>query len=259
MFSIVWHWLTKDLRDRINHCDDELHRCNNTNSTLRDTLRDCESDNLRKDIIIERLETTLRAQENNQTDEDYWNDKYLHNPIKYKAQGGFYRDMRSLINYPSYIASEIVLFDGLNKPTEEETLFAILKWCSNNITYIHDIKAEGVLEHWEDSDMSMQKKRGDCEDFALVFKVLSLVCGISDYRVKVVAGNVEDPDNKDKLVGHAYPIVLIKDDRYTFDPTYYPDYTPLKNRIKHRNNSKYKAIWWSFSKEHCFCQESVTI
>lgn len=259
MFSFLWDWLTRDLRDRIKSYDEELHRCNNTNSTLRDTLGLCENDNLKKDIIIERLEMSRKSQENIQEREDYWNNKYPHNPIRYKAQGDFHRDMRSLINYPSYIASEVVLFDGLNKQTEEDTLFAILRWCENNIKYVSDIKEKGVLEHWEDSDIVIQKREGDCEDKALVFKALTLVCGIPDYKVKIVAGNVEDPGNKDKLVGHAYPIILIKDEWYTFDPTYYPDYTPLKSRIKHRNNNKYKDIWWTFSRNHCFSQKTIDI
>ena len=257
--SWLWDLLTVDLRTQINTREKENQELINEIQQRELEISTMQIDFSNKDRIITELKKSLETQENANKDEKYWNDKWSHNSIRYKAQGILYRDMRSLINYPSYIASEVVLFDGLNKDTEDEILFAILKWCDTKIKYTSDTNKYGVIEHWQDSDIALQEREGDCEDKALAFKVLTLVCGIPDYRVKVVAGWVQDPKDRDKVVGHAYPIVLIGNDWYTFDPTYYPDYTPLKDRIKHINNKQYKEIWWAFTKSLCFSQRSVTI
>lgn len=252
MISFIWRWFTRDLRQKV--------------ETLEIDIKDYEvqtlkknTESLKKDMRITELENILKQQEILNKEEEYWNNKWNHNPIRYKAQDGLYRDVRGLINYPSYIASEIVLFNGLNKETEEETLFAILNWIVKNIEYVGDITTRKTIEFWEDSDITMQRKTGDCEDLSLVFKTLCLVCGIPDYRIKVVAGNVVNPINKEKVVGHAYPIVLYNDDWYTFDCTYHIDKTPLKDRIKAKNDNRYLDIWWTFNKELCFSQKDITM
>lgn len=257
--SWLWDLLTVDLRNHINILKNEIEVLKELNTQRDNKILYMETELIKKVSELTELKKSLETLENANNDEKYWNDKWSHNSIQYKAQGTLYRDMRSLINYPSYIASEVVLFDGLNKETEDEILFSILKWCDTKIRYTSDTNKYGVVEHWQDSDIALQEREGDCEDKALAFKVLTLVCGIPDYRVKVVAGWVQDPKDRNKVVGHAYTIVLIGNDWYTFDPTYYPDYTPIKDRIKHINNKQYKEIWWAFTKGLCFSQRSVTI
>lgn len=249
MFTFIWNWLTKGLNEKIISLEADIKR-----NEIR--ILELGTDNVKKDIRILELENVIKNNNASQ-EEDYWNSKWNHSTIKHQAQDGLYRDVRTLINYPSYIAGEVVLFNGLNKPTEEETLFAILNWMTKNIEYKGDTTTRKTIEFWEDSDITLQRKTGDCEDFALAFKTLCLTCGIPDYRVKVVAGDVVQGDYK--LVGHAYPIVLYKDEWYVFDCTYHVDKTPLKDRIKVKNDNRYKSIWWTFNKEFCFSQKDITM
>jgi hypothetical protein len=147
--------------------------------------------------------------------------------------------------------------------TEEKTIFAILKFCDKKIPYSYDINNYNVNEMWEDSDVILQKMKDDCDGKAVVFKALCLVCGIPDYKVKVCAGWVINPNNKKSKVGHAYPIYLWNNNWYVVDPTYYPDYTEFSKRKTHKEDKNYypikEPIWWTFTKKYTFAQKNVTL
>jgi len=192
-----------------------------------------------------------------------WNTKWPKANIKYRFQGEYYRESRTLINYPSYIAQDIVKKYNLKKNTEEETLFAILNFCDKEIPYAFDINNYNVNEMWEDSDIILQKMRDDCDGKAIVFKALALACDVPDYKIKVCAGWVIKPGTKSDKVGHAYPIYLWNNNWYVLDPTYYPDYTAVKDRKVHKDLDNYypieKPIWWTFTKEFCFAQKDIEL
>lgn len=193
---------------------------------------------------------------------DYWNSKWPKNIIRYKSQGRYYRDVRTLINYPSYLADEIVKKHKLKKNSDDLTTLAILKYVARNYTYSFDINNPNVgkfSEYWQDSDIAIQNRYRDCEDNALVIKALSLSAGVEDYKVKIVAGWVVDPKNTEKRIGHAYNLFLYKSKWYTIDATYFPDFSSFDKRVEHKNNKYYKSIWWTFSKSYCWSQKSVEI
>ena len=248
MLQFIWNWMTSDLRNKIEGLEKDIKEYETQTLKLNNKC-------FAKDVQIHNLDEIIRNHETTTKEERYWNYKWRHNTIRHKAQDGLYRDVRSIINYPSYIAEETVLFNNLKKSTEEDTLFTILNWVVNNIKYARDMTTRKTIEFWEDSDITLQRKTGDCEDFALIFKALCLACGIPDYKVKIVAGDVVIGENK--TGGHAYPIVLYENKWYAFDCTYYVDKTPLKERIEVKNDNRYKRIWWTFNKKFCFSENII--
>jgi len=197
-------------------------------------------------------------------EEEYWNNKWSRSIIRYKTQGKYYRDVRTLINYPSYIAQEIVSKNNLKKDTEEKTILALIEWCSKNIYYQFDDKNYGSPEWWADSDIILQKFIDDCDGKACAFKTLALTCDIPDYKIHIVAGWVKDPKNLTTSVGHAYPTYIFENKEYPCDPTYYPDWkTPFNKRQTLKEDKRYnpidKSIWWCFTKEFTFANRRTTI
>ena len=260
MFNFIWNLLTFNLRSALKKSKETITRLETQVKDLYLELSDLKNDNLKKDISIESLKKSLESQETMTDEESYWRSKWSHNPIRYKAQGEYYRDVRGLINYPSYIADEIVLFNDLKKDTEEETIMNLIKWVHKNIKYQSDMQTRQTVEFWEDSDIVLQKCEGDCEDLGICFKALSLACGIPDYKVKVLAGNVVDPLNKEKVTGHAYTVFLYKNKWRIIDPTYYPDWTTqIKDRMDASNDSRYKDVWFGFTKNDCFSQKVIDL
>ena len=260
MLNYIWDYLTKDLRFALKDYKSKVNTLENTIKDLNLNISDLNNANLKLDIIITDLKSTLKREETAVTEETYWRSKWSRNPIRYKAQGEYYRDVRGLINYPSYIADEVVLFNGLKKDTEEETILNLIKWVHKNIKYVSDSTQWNVNEYWEDSDITMQTKCGDCENLSLVLKSLSLVCGIPDYKVKILAGDVVNPADKTKTVGHAFPVFLFKDKWRIIDPTYYPDWnTPIKDRMDASKDSRYKTIWFGFTKQDNFSQKKIDL
>lgn len=225
----------------------EIDQLNKNNKDLRDILT---------------KKNTTSAEEN------YWNLKWPKTIIRYKSQGKVYRDVRTLINYPSYLADEIVKTKRLKKDTEDKTILAILKWIVTNYHYRFDINnpvfGGKFAEFWMDSDIAIQMKYRDCEDNAILLKALSLAAGVPDYKVHVIAGWVKDPSNPKGKVGHAYPTYIFEGKEYIVDPTYYPDYrTTFDKRKTLQEDPRYNpiknSIWWCFTKDFCFGRKQVTL
>ena len=260
MLSYIWDYLTRDFIVALKKSKLQIKDLESQVKDLNLNIADLKNANLKLDIIITDLKSKLKRDETQSEEESYWRSKWTHNPIRYKAQGDYYRDIRGLINYPSYIADEVVLFNGLKKDTDEETILNLIKWVHKNIKYQNDSVTWNANEYWADSDIILQKKVDDCDGLSYVFKTLSLVCGIPDYKVKILAGYVTDPMDKTKIVGHAYPIYLYNDKWRIVDPTYYPDWnTPIKDRMDASKDGRYKTVWFGFTKEDCFSQKKIDL
>lgn len=104
----------------------------------------------------------------------------------------------------------------------------------------------GVLDYWQEVDVSIDKRRGDCEDLALLMHSLILdlflIFGFTSYswRLKLSAGFVLGEG------GHAYNVWLHDDGEWyviesTYDLSGSFSRTWLKTPL--RNNNLYVDVW----------------
>ena len=182
----------------------------------------------------------------------HWINKWDKQTVKYKAQNGYYRDIRTLINYPSWIADDVLKKTGIKSKSisEKEKMNLIMKWVHNNIKYKKDIAQWKSPEFWADSDIILQQLRDDCEGYSIVLKTMTLAANIPDWKVKVVAGYTKN--NK----GHSYCIYLDKENKWvTADATW----TDKIGKIPHKEDTRYGNIWFTFNKQHTFSSSTKPV
>jgi len=140
-----------------------------------------------------------------------------------------YKDLK----YPEDIADAVT--DGLSDPREK--VEAIFKWVSNNIAYdlkmFEDfktgerdkikgkrIKRSEMEEHnAEKVSKALKKKKGICEDYALVFKA---ICDEANIESDIVKGWIRNDPSKLRSTGvkHKWNVVKIGDEWLHCDATY---------------------------------------
>lgn len=192
---------------------------------------------------------------------EYWNFVWPIAVIKYKAQGNYYRDIRTLICDRSHILQEAITKNRLDEGTDDVKIINILKFVYNTIKYVPDVATSGVEEFWQHPEITLQKKKGDCEDFSLLIKSLALMVGIPDYKIKVCAGWVL---SNSKLAGHCYCIYVRDDDTWcVIDGTFYVNFTNVNNRLEHKEEKLYypveHPIWWTVNRDYSYSQNDVLL
>jgi len=73
---------------------------------------------------------------------------------------------------------------------DDATLLMLLNWVRNNITYVSDIIQYKKVEFWANPLNTYMNKKGDCEDGAILIFCLARKLGVSEAKIKLVAGNV---------------------------------------------------------------------
>jgi hypothetical protein len=97
----------------------------------------------------------------------------------------------------------------------------------------------------------MTRQTGDCEDGAILMKSLALCCGIPDWKVKIVAGEVTGG-------GHAYcTYIRDNDTQCVMDWCYWPNQLPVNQRKPYGEEENYKTIWFSFNHFYSFAERRI--
>lgn len=92
-----------------------------------------------------------------------------------------------------------------------ETASNVEKWLNNYITYSFDKDNnfhKGYIEWWQQASLTFALKRGDCDDYAIVFQTMMHILGYGD-KVITCAGDCDFSAFKQGMVGHAFNKVLI--------------------------------------------------
>lgn len=188
-------------------------------------------------------------------DVDYWNNKWKKNSIIYKARGNYTMDVRNLILNKSVVLEP---YTKTFKGSYDDKALAILKGVKGLLKYQGDIKTNGLTEHWENPEITFQKRKGDCEDGALLIASLMRIAGIPAYRIKVCAGWVKTSSGRG---GHAYCIYLADDNKWYIGDWCYYGNDSINNfkKVPHSDNKNYEEIWWTFNDIHSWSQKSTTI
>ena len=83
---------------------------------------------------------------------------------------------------------------SLRGKDEEETIINILKWVLDNFKYKSDMNNFGQIEKWEDIEITMNNRYGDCESLNGIIYVLCRLAGIGDSILYACIGEVWIPN-----------------------------------------------------------------
>jgi transglutaminase-like putative cysteine protease len=192
-----------------------------------------------------RTVTKLRKYEG-KTREQWWVDKFPKSPVVYNAQYGRPRDVRTFIFDKSYILEDVVKSYKLKAENDTFTMRNILFLIMDRFYYVGDKESKDQIEYWQNPEDSITSGQGDCEDGAILIKSLSLVAGVPDWKVKIVAGMVEGG-------GHAYCTYIRDDDtQCILDWCYWPNKMRIVDRPTIANEPNYHSVWFSWTKEHTY-------
>lgn len=174
--------------------------------------------------------------------EYYYNNKYPKENIVYNRIDNnkvIKIDVRQFINKNNYLLPK---FSG----SDDEKALLCLKWIINNIEYISDKTEYGLNEYWAFGYQTLNVKKGDCEDGAILLYDLMSYNGIPDWKIRISAGYVKTPTGQE---GHAYLNYFCEETNkwVTLDWCYYPNKTQINKRIDYKEDENYLNVWFSFN------------
>jgi hypothetical protein len=110
----------------------------------------------------------------------------------------------------------------------------------DNIQYVPDIKNYGQDEYWALPVITLNKKKGDCEDGAFLLASLMLNNGVDPDRVRVYGGFVSAGTNA-STGGHAWVAYKreIDNDWVALDWCYYPTEELVSDRATLEEDLRY--------------------
>jgi len=175
--------------------------------------------------------------------EDLTNNKYPKIDIHYlrhETDGDYQIDVRQFINPFNYLLPKLAGQD-------DDLALQCLKWVISNITYIEDKKDYNYDEYWAYSYQTLQRKKGDCEDGAILLANILLSNGIPYWKIRITAGDTT-------FGGHAYVNYFYEKGNYwvTLDWCYFKNMNPINQRIDYKNDKLYGNVWFSFNSKYAF-------
>lgn len=189
--------------------------------------------------------------------EEYYNNKYPKIPIFYRrieADDTYNIDVR---NYFQIRDSKLPKIKG---NSDDEIALNCLKWVIDNITYASDKTHYGYDEFWAYPYQTLKRRRGDCEDGAILLANMMIKSGIPYWKVRLCAGTVYKK-NGSEAGGHAYLTYYCEeeDDWKTLDWCYYPNKKEIKYRPNYKNEAIYGngEVWFSWNMKYCFADSTA--
>ena len=193
----------------------------------------------------------IRTRYNEKKREKVWRSKFRIEPIIYRAQYGNPRDVRTFLFDSSYILEAYVKHYNLKGIDDEDTMHNILLWVIDYLHYVGDGINKGQVEYWQNPEDTIITLRGDCEDGAILIKSLSLVAGVPDWKVKILAGEVVGG-------GHAYCTFIRYDEsQVILDWCYWPNRLVISKRPHREDEKNYKDVWFSFDKKYSYAPRPI--
>jgi len=143
--------------------------------------------------------------------------------------------------------------------TNDIKALAGLNWVKTNIIYTPDKSSYGIDEYWAYPYQTLKRKRGDCEDGAILIANILLRSGVPWYRVRVCAGSVNGG-------GHAYCVYCRETDNewVVLDWCYWYNSKPVADRLTHYDMRNYMDeeknfyVWFSWDLKNIYAKEKLS-
>ena len=133
---------------------------------------------------------------------------------------------------------------------QDQIILRATEWVYNHIEYCGDnLEKKGKLkrmEYWQTWDETIILGNGDCEDQTILILAIAWFNGVKNpLQLRVCAGDV---DYGSGTTGHCWLEYQASTmDWYIFDSAYWYDNSPIPQRRKAYEMTKYKRKWWSFA------------
>lgn len=144
----------------------------------------------------------------------------------------------------------------------DKMAWIIFRWVKKNIEYIGDDLVWSTYEYWQQADVTLDLRTGDCEDGAVLTYVLCRLAGIPVNRLYLFCGDVLGGGHC--WLGYKpmhYPINFV-----FLDWCFYPDGKSIETREKFwivkqdvkGDNDNYINMWWCFNEENTYIEVKPT-
>lgn len=158
---------------------------------------------------------------------------------------------RKAINIPFWLRKQVDEKNALDTLVEQkkwagkdpdESVIEILRFVKAHLRYTGDLTTWNTMEYWQTAMETYKSRLGDCEDGAILLYVLARKSGISEEKILLTCGEVDDGRVKG---GHAWIMYRPSLMMYPLDWCFHPDTRSLgKRKVLIVGSSHYKKVWF---------------
>jgi hypothetical protein len=224
--------------------DEKLDEQKKINVELMEATKELFNDLKNKDELIKFYVDEEEKEAKARELETYWNTKRPKTTWLYPGRH-LYNDESSRIPVdPRIFFQTDRTIPGVSGSGNDVRANNCLKKVISTITYTRDVKSGG--EYWQFPFETIRRKKGDCEDGAILMANMMINSGIPYWRIRLNAGMVQGG-------GHAYVTYLREEDNqwYVMDWCYWPS-EAVDFKKTWNSAEKYFGIWGSWNKKYVF-------
>lgn len=194
--------------------------------------------------------------------EEYWDNRWKRARITYQVAPGETYDVRTVFSVDRKDEHELRnTARQWEKLEDDDKAEKIFEYVHARLKYISDDIQNRTPEYWQDPFTTYRKKRGDCEDGAILINKLWALARIPAWKRKLCAGWVKAGKNAPEG-GHAYAIYYseVQDNWFVADWCYFPNKARSAFlKIPHEQLQYYKKIWWTANEFNAWKQDDFVI
>jgi hypothetical protein len=184
--------------------------------------------------------------------EDYYNNKYPKENISYirtDRLGTLKIDVRQFLNKNNFN------FPNLIGITDDEIALQSLLYVKNKIKYVSDKTQYKLNEYWSFNYETLERKKGDCEDGAILLYCIMRYNNIPAWKIRINAGDVDD--GKGNKGGHCFVVYYCEeqDSWKLLDWCYWSNNNKIKDRKDYKEETNYKSTWFSFNEDYSWAKD----
>lgn len=196
--------------------------------------------------LINFLKDLFNKEKVLQSKEEYYNTKYPFVDITYTRVDKIGKnriDVRQFLNSNNFM---LPIIEG---KTDDEIAVNSLLWVIKNIKYMPDSNQYKDNEYWAFGYETLNSKKGDCEDGAILLYNILRANKIPSWKIRVSAGFVKVGEKRE---GHAYVTYYCEEsDKWVvLDWCYWPNTLNTKERKDYKEEKKYIDVWFSFNENY---------
>ncbi len=201
-------------------------------------------------------------------DEAFWHNKHPVTNQMYKGRPlpgtdkRYEMDIRHFIWPKDITLLDVIGSNNLSKDNNDNTALEVQNFVVDYLTYVED-NTLGSSEYWLFPEETLELKKGDCEDGAILIASLLLNATPAEqhWRVRVSAGWVRESPTAPQG-GHAYcTYCRCSDNKWVIlDWCYFPDHgLPVSQKLLASEKKMYKDIWFSFNHQYAYSHTSFIV
>ena len=255
LFDFFYNLFTLKQKEReqyqqtISDLNSEIERLKEENESYLNNINENKEkiNNLQEqiDLLNRKLKELTTTPLENELNSKYPKKKVLYYRIE--TDGTYSVDVRTFINkYDDLIPT-------VKGKDDDEIALNALKWVMKNIKYISDKTQYNYSEYWAYPYQTLKRKKGDCEDGAILLANIMLKSGIPYYKIRLCCGDTP-------LGGHAYVVYYYEKGRrwVSLDWCYFANSKKIKDRSDYKNELLYGDVWFSWNQKYAFAKGTKT-